>query len=442
MSDLNFNIIIKTPHKKQKEFIYSDKKRNIICAGRRSGKTTGIAILALIKFLEGNKVLYIAPTGDQTNAFWEEITRTLDPFVGKNVDELKFIKNETLKSIGNYKLFRELKRQHPEKFNGEGKIVAKTAWSADTLRGGSADVLILDEYQMMSEDVWDTVCVPMLLDSGGTSYLIYTPPSIKSVGGSKAKDPRHANKFFKQKQKDPRWNVYNFSSFNNPFLNKEALDEISQDMTQLSYRQEILAENVDEVPGALFTRENLDKYRIRNNEIPEYSTKILALDPSTTEEGDEWGIIICGKAKNIKDEVHYYVDKDFSKNYTPGNAAKYAVELYKHNNLDLIVYEGNQGGDMVKDLILNEDQSIPVKKVTATRGKRTRAEPIAALFEKGFAHIINNKFELEDEMCTTLFDIGNSPNRVDAMVWGISYLYQIENETKNTISSRRLKGFR
>lgn len=417
-------IDLKTPHLNQKNFIYSDKKRNIICAGRRSGKTTGIAILASIKFLEGFKVLYIAPTYDQTESFWNEVSSSLEKPIKKKI----FCKNEKTKNIG-------------AKW-WSGKVIAKTGWSGETLRGLGADILILDEYQMMSEDVWNTVAAPMLLDTGGTCYLVYTPPSIRSIGGSRAKDPRHASKLFNEKKNDSRWNVFSFTSFDNPSLDKQALNEISQDMTQLSYRQEILAENIDEVPGALFTREILDKYRMENNEPLEYSTKILALDPSTTEEGDEWGIIICGKCKNEKDEVHYYVDNDFSRKFTPGNAAKYAVELYKNYDLDLIVYEGNQGGDMVKDLISNEDKRVPVKKVNATRGKRVRAEPIAALFQKGSAHIIDHKFQLEDEMCTTLFDIGNSPNRVDAMVWGISYLYQLENVTKNNISTTTLKGFR
>lgn len=407
------SIDLKIPHNSQKKFIYSEKKRNIICAGRRSGKTTGISILASIKFLEGFKVLYIAPTYDQTETFWIEVANALEKPIEKKI----FIKNEKTKNIG-AKWF-------------SGKITAKTGWSGDTLRGLGADILILDEYQMMSEDIWNTVAAPMLLDSGGTCYLVYTPPSIRSIGGSRAKDPRHASKLFINKKNDPRWNVFSFTSFDNPSLDKQALSEISEDMTQLSYRQEILAENINEVPGALWSRDLLEKTRVDSS--PELSNKIIAVDPSTTEEGDEWGIIICGNSDNN----HYYVLKDYSASYTPGEAAKKIVHIYFEEECDKIIYESNQGGDMVKDLIRSFNKNVPIKSVHASRGKRTRAEPIAAFFENNKCHLVDHFFILEDELCTTTFISGNSPNRLDAMVWGISYLSNKEN---NTISTKTIKG--
>ena len=156
-------IVLPEPHPKQLEFINSHAKRKIIRAGRRFGKTVGAAILAVLKFTEDKRVLYAAPTSDQLERFWTEVTRALAPMIKAGV----LYKNETLHII--------------ERPGSENRIRAKTAWNADTLRGDYADILILDEFQLMAEDTWEVVGAPMLLDNNGDAVFIYTPPSLHSM---------------------------------------------------------------------------------------------------------------------------------------------------------------------------------------------------------------------------------------------------------------------
>jgi len=217
------------PHVPQLEFIESEAKRKVIKAGRRGGKTVGIAILAVRAFNKGRRVLYAAPTSEQTDAFWFEVCRALD----EPIRDGALHKNETERVI--------------EVPGTKQRIRAKTAWNANTLRGDYADLLIFDEYQLTCEDAWEVVGQPMLLDNNGDAVFIYTPPSLYSTGVSKARDPRHASKMFKRAQADDtgRWQAFHFSSYDNPYISTEALHDLSADMSLKAYRQEILAEDDD-----------------------------------------------------------------------------------------------------------------------------------------------------------------------------------------------------
>jgi len=150
-------------------------------------------------------------------------------------------------------------------------VTHNTAWNANTLRGGNWGLLILEEFQLMNESTWTEVGVPMLLLSDGTAVFIFTPPSLKSEGVSKAKDPRHASKMYKKAEVDisGRWKTFHFTSFQNPKLSEEALAEISSDMSTDAYRREILAED-DEIESSwmVYSKFN-DKCKIKRFHIPE-----------------------------------------------------------------------------------------------------------------------------------------------------------------------------
>ncbi len=222
-------VVTRDPHPEQLRFIQSKAKRKVVRAGRRSGKTVGIAIADIESFIAGKRVLYAAPTGEQTDRYWYEVTRALRPLVETSV----YKQNETERYI--------------EKVGTENRIKAKTAWNANTLRGDYADKLTFDEWQLTAEDAWDEVGAPMLLDNNGDAVFIYTPPSLKSSGISRARDPRHATKLFKMAEGDKtgRWETFHFTSFDNPHLSREALDEITLDMSRDSYLKEIMAEDDD-----------------------------------------------------------------------------------------------------------------------------------------------------------------------------------------------------
>jgi len=230
-------VTTRDPHPKQLEFIYSNAKRKIVRAGRRAGKTVGEAIAGNEAFLSGKRVLYAAPTGEQTDAFWYEIIRALRPLVETGV----YKQNETERYI--------------EKVGSKNRIKAKTAWNANTLRGDYADLLIFDEWQLTAEDAWDDVGEPMLADNDGDAVFIYTPPSLSSSGVSRARDPRHASKMFKhvRDQDEPKWKgweAFHFTSFDNPHISHDALNRMAIGMSRDSYLREIMAED-DEQEGNL-----------------------------------------------------------------------------------------------------------------------------------------------------------------------------------------------
>lgn len=385
-------VVFPSPHEKQEAFINCLAKRVVVRAGRRSGKTVGMSIRAGKKFLAGRRVLYGAPTTEQIDRFWTEINRSL----AQPIEEGIFRVNHT---------------RHIIEFPGtESRIKAKTCWNADTLRGDYADELILDEYQLMDETAWSEVGVPMLLDNNGDATFIYTPPSLHSRSATKARDPQHAAKLFKLAAADKtgRWATFHFSSRDNPYISREALDEIAKDMTALAYRQEIMAEDIDEAPGALWTRATIENNRVILT--PDFSRVVVGVDPSTTTGGDEWGVITAGCTK-----TDFYPISDDSVQGSPLVGATAAVTAYYKYKADLLVYEANQGGEMVALTVKQVDPKVRVKSVTASRGKQLRAEPIAALYEQGRGHHVGSFPALEDEMCLWLPG-DPSPNRLDAMV--------------------------
>ena len=391
-------VILRKPHDKQKEFIDSPVKRRVIRSGRRSGKTVGISIYAVKKFLAGHRVLYAAPTEDQIGAFWYEVKRALQ----EPIDNGIFIKNETMHYI--------------ELPGTKQRIRAKTAYNADTLRGDYADELLLDEFQLMNEDTWAIVGAPMLLDNDGNATFIYTPPSLHSRSRTKANDPQHAAKLFKKAAADTtgRWEAFHFTSMDNPYISREALDDITQDMSSLAYRMEILAEDVDEAPGALWTRENIEKARVHN--FPDLERIVVGVDPSATSGGDETGIITAGKHQN-----DCYTLSDDSIQGSPQIWAKAVITAYYKFNADLIIAEKNNGGEMVESVIKQVDPNVRIKLVWASRGKATRAEPMSAISEQGRDHHVGSFPQLEDELC--LWIPGDaSPNRLDAKVWAMTEL--------------------
>lgn len=211
------------PHAKQAAFMRSPAKRRVIVAGRRGGKTTGATALAVEAMLAGRRVLEAAPTADQTGTFWDTCKRALAAPIAAGV----IYKNETDRVL-----------QMP----GGGRIKTKTAWDADSLRGDYADLLILDEFSLMSPDTWDEVGAPMLLDNDGDAVFIFTP---------KRKNHAHAHYVRALGDTSRRWAAWHFTSYDNPHLSRAALDEITADMTEDAHRQEILAEFLEN-EGAVF----------------------------------------------------------------------------------------------------------------------------------------------------------------------------------------------
>jgi Uncharacterized conserved protein len=181
-------------------------------------------------------------------------------------------------------------------------------------------------------------------------------------------------------------------------------------------QQEIFAKLLEDVVGALWRRDI-----IKYGKTDDYVRKVVAIDPAVTntDESDECGITVGGKGADGKGRVI----GDFSGRMSPRDWAARAVNLYHGHTCDLIVAEANNGGDLVEYTLRTIDPKIPFKKVHASRGKRTRAEPIASLYEQGRIEHEKPFDELEDQMCNWVPDSGmKSPDRMDSMVWCMTEL--------------------
>lgn len=186
-------------------------------------------------------------------------------------------------------------------------------------------------------------------------------------------------------------------------------------------RQELEAEILGDLPGALWSLATLDAYRLR--EAPQMGRIVVAVDPAVTatEASDEHGIIVAGLA-----DQRGVVLEDASLSGSPNEWARRAVSLYRSWNADAIVIEVNQGGDMVAHTIRTIDPNVKIKEVRASRGKHVRAEPIAALYEQGRVAHVGAFPELEaqmTQMTTNGFEGEGSPDRVDALVWAMTDLF-------------------
>lgn len=412
-----YSVLLRKPHRKQKRIRESKAKRNIIRAGRRGGKTIIAATICIEKFLQGLRPLYAAPTAEQLETFWFEVKKALAEPIKADI----FKKNETEHTI--------------EKVGTKNRIKGKTAWNSDMLRGDYSDYLVLDEFQLMNEDTWAVVGAPMLLDNDGDALFIYTPPSLRSRSISKARDPLHAAKMFRKAQQDKtgRWGAFHFTSFDNPYISRDALKEITQDMSNLAYRQEILGEDIEESPGALWTRELINKTRRATH--PDLARIVVGVDPPGSSE-NECGIVVVGKG--IDGEG--YVLDDRSLLGSPGQWADEVLNAYNANNADLIVAETNYGGDMVAATIKQagnaQNQIYRFKNVFATRGKAVRAEPIVAAYEHGTVHHIGEFPQLEDEQVMWIPGESRfSPNRIDALVWGMTEL-KLSHKTPTELGTK------
>lgn len=214
----------------------------------------------------------------------------------------------------------------------------------------------------------------------------------------------------------------------NPQDNAENIDpdflEALEAMPERVRKRFLEGAYVSEIEGALWTPETLATQRL---EAPpsDLERVVIAVDPSGAsgkedERSDEIGITVCG-LKNNKG----YLLGDLSGRWAPERWAAIACKAFKDNAADKIIGEINYGGDMVRAVIQGADRNIPFDKITATRGKVVRAEPVAALYEQGKIFHCGTFLELEDQLLN--FSVSGylgerSPDRADAAIWGFHYL--------------------
>lgn len=283
-----------------------------------------------------------------------------------------------------------------------------TLFSADVpgrLRGPQFHWAIADELAVWRyEEAWDMLQLGVRLGND-PRIVVATTPRPTSVIRSLVKDASVVT---------TRGATYD----NVKHLAPQFIDRIraQYEGTRLG-RQEIYGELLEDTPGALWTPAQIEALRVR--EAPEMRRVVVGVDPSVTTLGDEAGIIVAG----VGIDGHGYVLADASLQASPHGWGSAAVKAYHTYSADRLVAEINNGGEMVELTIRTIDRHVSYKGVHASRGKRTRAEPVAALYEQGRVHHVGMLPSLEDEMCTwSTLDDAPSPNRMDALVWALTEL--------------------
>lgn len=201
-------------------------------------------------------------------------------------------------------------------------------------------------------------------------------------------------------------------------FDRERLEEIKNTIGSTMWKSLYQQEPPEEIAGALWNED-----MIMREASPDLERIVVAIDPATTSKGesDETGIIVAGKSGE-----EFYVLDDYSCKASPQGWASKAVTAYHEYNADRVMAETNQGGDMVESTI-KEVEHVPFEQVKASRGKRIRAEPIAALYEQERVFHTESFGELEDQLCT--WKPGDdSPDRLDALVWALTELKEESNQ--------------
>lgn len=282
----------------------------------------------------------------------------------------------------------------------------------DQLRGPQFHKAWVDELAKFQypQDVWDNLELGLRLGDNPQAIVSTTPRPIQII---------------RDILSDPLTVVTRASSYENianlaPSFIRRIISKYEG--TRLG-RQELHAEVLEDTPGALWTLALIEANRVHQGNQPEYTRKVVAIDPATTstEDSDETGIVLAGKGDNRKG----YVLADASGVYTPLGWATKAISLYKEHGCSRIVAEANQGGDMVKTVIHGVDPNVPVKLVHASKARQARAEEISSLMEQGKIKHVGSFARMEDQMVNTTPEgyLGSgSPDRMDAMVWAMKEL--------------------
>jgi predicted phage terminase large subunit-like protein len=285
-----------------------------------------------------------------------------------------------------------------------------TTYSADEpdqLRGPQHDGFLADEVAAWPAETWDQLQFGLRLGKRPRGVAATTPRPTPLIRKLLASPSTHAT----------RGSTFDNKANLAPSFLREVLERYEG--TRLG-RQELYGEILTDVAGALWNLATLEAARVP--EAPEMGRVVVAIDPavSTTESSDETGLVVCG----FGTDGLGYVLEDASGKYAPNEWAAKAMALYKRHHANAIVVEVNQGGDLVTSTLRTVDKTVPIKTVHASRGKRARAEPIAALFEQGKVKMLPGLTKLSDQLTSwdATSPTAKSPDRLDAMVYALSDL--------------------
>jgi predicted phage terminase large subunit-like protein len=291
-----------------------------------------------------------------------------------------------------------------------------SAEEPDSLRGPQHDTAWCDELAKWSRlrDAWDNLQFGLRLGAQPQQMITTTPRPLKLLKEIMA---RSDTVITRGSTHDNRQN-----------LAKAFFDEVIRRYqgTRVG-RQEIDAEILDDIAGALWTRDMIDAaLQPASAKLPEFVRVAVGVDPSGTrgDDGrDSVGIVVVGKGT----DGLAYVLADVTCSLSPAGWGKRVADAADQHKADCVVAEGNFGGAMVESVLRTAGVTPRIKMVSASRGKAVRAEPVAALYEQNRVRHVHAFPALEDQLCafTTEGYAGEgSPDRADALVWALTELME------------------
>lgn len=296
------------------------------------------------------------------------------------------------------------------------KVEFYSAEEPERLRGPQFEIAWCDELAAWNkaEETWSMLQFCLRLGKQPRVVVTTTPKSTSLV---------------RRLLKEPSTTITTGSTFDNSAnLAKTYLQAVSEQYegTRLG-RQELYAEVLTENEGALWTADMIDRCQISRVDLPELARVVVSVDPAVTSnvESDMTGMIVAGIDINGKG----YVLGDYTFKGSPEQWATKAVDLYYKHGASRIVYESNQGKDLIPSLFKTIDPNLPLRGVHASTAKIARAEPISALYEQNKVFHVRDPedgatlVDLETQM-TTYEPLGRqkSPDRYDALVWALTDL--------------------
>jgi len=372
----------------------------VITGGRGSGKSWSVA-LSLLNQTDNENEVILFTRWTLTSAFISIIPEFIQKIELMNrIDEFEITQSEIINRItGSKILFRGIKTSQGTATANLKSIAGVTTW-------------VLDEAEeLVDEDVFDRIDLSVRSVLRPNKVILLMNPSYKS------------HWIYKKFVVNPRLDTtYIHTTYldNEENLSESFLLTARQSKQENLHRYEhlFLGKWLDDAEGLLWNRPILERARIVSK--PDLKRIVVAIDPAVTAnmESDETGIVICATDHHGKG----YVLEDLSGKYSPNEWGVIAKTAFDRWNCDCVVAEKNQGGDMVESVLRSMGVKYRVKLVSATRGKYVRAEPIYSLYEQHKIYHVGHFPLLESQMITFDPDKGKSPDRVDALVWGMTEL--------------------
>jgi predicted phage terminase large subunit-like protein len=371
----------------------------IVMAGRAWGKTrTGAEDMAAFALAHpDSRLALVAPNSDLGRSVMVEGESGLLKILPPSALLKGSVKDAWSRSLGELTLA-----------NG-ARFKIYSAEAPDSLRGPQHDRAWCDEFASFgSEDAFHNLILGLRLGDCPQLVITTTP-----------RPTRQMRELFARSKTDEGVILTRGTTYDNV----KNLPKIFRTQMIPEYagttigRQELMGELLADYPGAYFSRGCIERARV--TDAPDLRRIVVALDPAATSKPDSdlTGIVVAAKGE----DEGFYVLTSEAMRAKPARWAKEVISLYDRHRADAIVAEVNQGGEMVTHTLEQVRRNLPVRTVHASRGKALRAEPVAALYERGIVHHVGMHPDLEDGLCG--FPVSNEPDDlVDALVYAITYL--------------------